>query len=107
MSAILGNGGREHAIAKDIKISRLDKLYCIPGNAGTRYIAENINLDIFDFDKLGKFVEENKIDLVVIGPEKPLVEGVVDFLASKGIKVFGPNKVSSQLEVLKYLQKNL
>ena len=106
--AILGNGGREHAIAEKIsKSPRLDKLYCIPGNAGTRYIAENINLDIFDFDKLGKFVEENKIDLVVIGPEKPLVEGVVDFLASKGIKVFGPNKVSSQLEGSKIFTKKI
>ncbi len=106
--AILGNGGREHAIAEKIsKSPRLDKLYCIPGNAGTRYIAENINLDIFDFGKLGKFVEENKIDLVVIGPEKPLVEGVVDFLASKGIKVFGPNKVSSQLEGSKIFTKKI
>ena len=106
--AILGNGGREHAIAEKIsKSPRLDKLYCIPGNAGTKYIAENINLDIFDFDRLGKFVEENKIDLVVIGPEKPLVEGVVDFLASKGIKVFGPNKVSSQLEGSKIFTKKI
>ena len=106
--AILGNGGREHAIAEKIsKSPRLDKLYCIPGNAGTKYIAENINLDIFDFDRLGKFVEENKIDLVVIGPEKPLVEGVVDFLEGKGIKVFGPNKVSSQLEGSKIFTKKI
>ena len=106
--AILGNGGREHAIADQIsKSSKLSKLYCLPGNAGTKYIAENINLDIYDFDKLGKFVEEYKIDLVIVGPEKPLVEGVVDFLKSKGIKVFGPNKISSQLEGSKVFTKKI
>ena len=74
--AILGNGGREHAIADQIsKSPKLNKLYCLPGNAGTKFIAENVNLDIYDFEKLGKFVEENKIDLVIVGPEKPLVEG--------------------------------
>ena len=70
-------------------------------------IAENVNLDIYDFDKLGKFVKENKIDLVIVGPEKPLVEGVVDFLTNKGIKVFGPNKVSSQLEGSKIFTKKI
>ena len=106
--AILGNGGREHAIADQIsKSSKLSKLYCLPGNAGTKYIAENINLDIYDFDKLGKFVEEYKIDLVIVGPEKPLVEGVVDFLKRKGIKVFGPNKISSQLEGSKIFTKKI
>ena len=106
--AILGNGGREHAIADQIsKSSKLNKLYCLPGNAGTKYIAENINLDIYDFDKLGKFVEEYKIDLVIVGPEKPLVEGVVDFLKRKGIKVFGPNKISSQLEGSKIFTKKI
>ena len=106
--AILGNGGREHAIADQIsKSSKLNKLYCLPGNAGTKYIAENINLDIYDFDKLGKFVEEYKIDLVIVGPEKPLVEGIVDFLKRKGIKVFGPNKISSQLEGSKIFTKKI
>ena len=95
--AILGNGGREHAIADKISESpKLSKLYCLPGNAGTNLIAENVNLDIYDFEKLGKFVDENQIDLVIVGPEKPLVEGVVDFLKKKKVKVFGPNKISSQ-----------
>ena len=59
--AILGNGGREHAIADKIsKSPKLSKLYCLPGNAGTKFIAENVNLDIYDFDKLGKFVEKIK-----------------------------------------------
>ena len=82
--AILGSGGREHAIADKIsKSSKLKKLYCIPGNAGTSHIAENINLEITDFDAIYKFVENYKIDLVIVGPEKPLVDGVVDFLEKK------------------------
>ena len=106
--AILGNGGREHAIANQIsKSSKLNKLYCLPGNAGTKFIAENINLDIKDFDKLGKFVEHHKIDLVIVGPEKPLVDGVVDFLTKNGVKVFGPNKISSQLEGSKIFTKKI
>ena len=106
--AILGNGGREHAIADQISRSpKLDKLYCLPGNAGTKSIAENVNLDIYDFDKLLNFVEENKIELVIVGPEKPLVEGVVDFLECKKVKVFGPNKISSQLEGSKIFTKKI
>ena len=81
--AILGNGGREHAIADQLsKSPKLNKLYCLPGNAGTELIAENVKLDIYNFNKLGKFVDEYKIDLVIVGPEKPLVDGVVDFLTN-------------------------
>ena len=106
--AILGSGGREHSIADKISnSSRINKLYCLPGNAGTKFIAENVNIDISDFDKLGKFIERTKIDLVIVGPEKPLVDGVVDFLANMGIKVFGPNKVSSQLEGSKIFTKKI
>ena len=106
--AIIGNGGREHAIADQIsKSPKLNKLYCLPGNAGTELIAENVNLDIYDFNKLGKFVEKNKIDFVIVGPEKPLVEGVVDFLEKKRIKVFGPSKIASQLEGSKIFTKKL
>ena len=106
--AILGNGGREHAIAEQIsKSDKLNKLFCLPGNAGTKSIAENVDLDIYDFDKLGKFVEKNMIDLVIVGPEKPLVEGVVDFLTDRGIKVFGPNKICSQLEGSKIFTKKI
>ena len=106
--AILGSGGREHAIAHQIsKSPKLTKLYCLPGNAGTKFIAENIELDIYDFNKLGKFVEDHKIDFVIVGPEKPLVEGVVDFLTNKGIKVFGPTKISSQLEGSKIFTKKI
>ena len=106
--AILGNGGREHALAVNIsKSSKVKKLYCLPGNAGTNLIAENVKLDFYDFEKLEKFVKENDISLVIVGPEKPLVEGVVDFLTNKGIKVFGPNKVSAQLEGSKIFTKKI
>ena len=90
--AILGNGGREHAIASKIsKSPKLKKLYCIPGNAGTDSIAENVEIEFYNFESLLQFIKENKIDLVIVGPEKPLVDGIVDFLLKENIKVFGPN----------------
>ena len=106
--AILGSGGREHAIADKIsKSTKINKLFCIPGNAGTENIAENINLDISNFNDIAEFIEDFKIDLVIVGPEQPLVEGVVDFLSNKGIKVFGPNKNASQLEGSKIFTKKI
>ena len=99
-------GGREHAICHALnKSKKIDKIYCFPGNAGTDAIAENINLNINKFEEIKNFIFSKKIDLVVIGPEKPLVDGLTDFLESFDIKVFGPSKVASQLEGLKYLQK--
>ena len=81
--AILGSVGREHALAYAIaKSPKLKKLYCIPGNAGTNLIAENINLNIDNFINISDFVIKSKIDLVIVGPEKPLVNGIVDFLCS-------------------------
>ncbi len=106
--AILGSGGREHAIAYQVsKSPKIKKLYCIPGNAGTSFIAENVSLDINNFNEISKFVEKFKIDLVIVGPEKPLVEGIVDFLIKKNIKVFGPNKKVSQLEGSKIFTKQI
>ena len=106
--AILGSGGREHAIVDKIsKSPKVNKLFCIPGNAGTENIAENINLDISNFKDIAKFLEDYKIDLVIVGPEQPLVEGIVDFLSNKGIKVFGPNKNASQLEGSKIFTKKI
>ena len=106
--AILGSGGREHAIAVTIsKSSKIEKIYCIPGNAGTLEIATNIDIDINNFETLHKFLCENKIDLVVIGPEQPLVNGIVDYLEKFNIKVFGPNKIASQLEGSKIFTKKL
>ena len=106
--AIIGSGGREHAITVSIsKSSKIDKIYCIPGNAGTSKIATNIDISISDFKNLYKFLNENKIDLVIIGPEQPLVDGVVDYLEKFNIKVFGPNKLASKLEGSKIFTKKL
>ncbi len=106
--AILGSGGREHAIAFSLsKSKKIKKIYCIPGNAGTSQIAENISLNLDNFEKIYKYIYKEQIDLVVIGPEEPLVNGVVDYLEKKNIKVFGPNKIASQLEGSKTFTKNL
>ena len=105
---IIGSGGREHALCYAFKKSkRVKKIYCIPGNAGTHKIAENIDLDLNNFELLKKFIKENNIDIIIIGPEKPLVEGVVDFLEREKIKVFGPNELASKLEGSKIFTKNL
>ena len=106
--AIIGSGGREHAITYSIsKSKKIKKIYCIPGNAGTEEIAENINLDINNFENIRDFLIENKIELVVVGPEDPLVNGIVDYLENFNIKVFGPSKKASQLEGSKIFTKNL
>jgi len=106
--AIIGSGGREHAIAATIsKSSVVNEIVCIPGNAGTSKIATNVEIDINEFDKLHKFIKENSIDLVVVGPEQPLVNGIVDYLEKFDIKVFGPNRIASQLEGSKIFTKKL
>ncbi len=105
---IIGSGGREHAICVSLKNSKkINKLFCFPGNAGTANIAENIDIDINNFDSLKSFIFTNKIDLIIIGPEKPLVDGLVDYLEKHKIKVFGPNKVAAQLEGSKIFTKKL
>jgi len=104
----MGSGGREHAICKTIsQSSKISKIYCMPGNAGTQQVAENIDLDINSFDKVLKFLKESKVDMVIVGPEKPLVNGIVDYLESNNIKVFGPRKIPSQLEGSKTFTKNI
>ena len=106
--AIIGSGGREHALVVSVSLSSaVDEIFCIPGNAGTSKIATNIILDINEFDKVHKFINDNSIDLVVVGPEQPLVNGIVDYLEKFDIKVFGPNKVASQLEGSKIFTKKL
>ncbi len=105
---IIGSGGREHALCHAIKKSKkVDKIFCIPGNAGTHDIAINVNLDINNFELLKQFIIKNNIDIVIIGPEKPLVDGMVDFLETNKIKVFGPSKLASKLEGSKIFTKNL
>ena len=105
---IIGSGGREHAICKSlINSSKIKKIFCFPGNAGTADIAHNVIIDLNDFESLKNFIQNNDIDLVIIGPEKPLVDGLVDYLEKFNIKVFGPNKVASQLEGSKIFTKEL
>ena len=106
--AIIGSGGREHAIAATIsKSSLINEIFCIPGNAGTSKIATNVEMDINQFDELHKYIKDKSIDLVVVGPEQPLVNGIVDYLEQFDIKVFGPNKIASQLEGSKIFTKKL
>ncbi len=106
--AVIGSGGREHALCYKLKQSgKVKKLFCIPGNAGTKNLAENIKEDLSNFDAIYKIIKEKKIDFTIVGPEEPLVNGIVDYLVKKNIKVFGPDKFSSQLEGSKAFMKNL
>tara|TARA_Y100000768_G_C23962897_1_gene676328 strand:- start:427 stop:1692 length:1266 start_codon:yes stop_codon:yes gene_type:complete len=106
--AILGSGGREHSLAHFIfKSKKTKKIFCIPGNAGTAEIAENIKIDLKNFEKIYSFLNKENINLVVVGPEQPLVDGIVDYLEKFNINVFGPNKIASQLEGSKIFTKNL
>tara|TARA_B100000989_G_scaffold124143_1_gene91825 strand:- start:6839 stop:8104 length:1266 start_codon:yes stop_codon:yes gene_type:complete len=105
---IIGSGGREHAICYKIKKSTLTtKIFCIPGNAGTSNIAENVNIKINDFETIKNFCFKNKIELLIIGPEQPLVGGIVDYFKHTNIKIFGPNKLSSKLEGSKIFTKKI
>ena len=106
--AVIGSGGREHALCFKLKESKLvNQIICVPGNAGTSKIAKNIDAKISDFENLYKIFIENKVDLIVVGPEQPLVDGIVDFFDEKKIKIFGPNKIASQLEGSKSFMKNM
>ena len=105
---IIGSGGREHSICESIKNStKIKKIYCFPGNAGTENIAENVNINLENFENIKNFILMNEIDLVIIGPERPLVDGLVDYLENFNIKVFGPNKLASQLEGSKIFTKQI
>ena len=105
---IIGSGGREHAICQSLKISnKFTEIFCFPGNAGTSPLAQNINIDLNNFEIVKNYILEKKIDLIIIGPEKPLVDGLVDYLEKFKIKVFGPNKIASQLEGSKIFTKEL
>ena len=105
---IIGSGGREHAIAwKIVQSPLLSTLFCLPGNAGTESIATNlINIDIADHQAIIDLVKANMIDLVIIGPEQPLADGLADVLNANSIKVFGPTAKGAQLEASKSFSKN-
>jgi len=106
--AVIGSGGREHAICYKLKQSqKIKKLICIPGNAGTQKVAENIKEDISNFEALYQIIKKQEIDVVIVGPEQPLVDGIVDYLNERKVRVFGPDKFASQLEGSKTFMKNL
>ena len=105
---IIGSGGREHSICSSLNKSKIvKKIFCFPGNAGTENIATNIKINLNNFDELKNFIFKEKIKMIIVGPEKPLVDGIVNFLEKNNIKVFGPNKVASQLEGSKIFTKKL
>ena len=106
--AVIGSGGREHSICYKLKQSaKINKLICIPGNAGTEDLAENIDIDIKNFEEILKIIKIKSIDIVIVGPEEPLVNGIVDFLNKEGVKVLGPDKFASKLEGSKAFMKDL
>ena len=105
---IIGSGGREHSICSSLNKSKIvKKIFCFPGNAGTENIATNIKINLNNFNELKNFIFKEKVKMNVVGPEKPLVDGIVNFLEKNNIKVFGPNKIASQLEGSKIFTKKL
>ena len=105
---IVGGGGREHAIARAVSRSpRLTKLYCVPGNAGIAELAECEPIGVMEFDRIADYAVSKKIDLVIVGPDDPLVGGLTDVLEAKGLKVFGPRKNAAILEGSKAFSKDL
>jgi len=106
--ALIGNGGREHALAwKLAASSHVSALFALPGNPGTAQLAENVPIGPMEFEKIEKFIRQNRIDFVVIGPEDPLAAGLADRLQAAGVKVFGCNKASAQLEADKWFAKEM
>ena len=105
---VIGSGAREHSLCYSISRSPLvSSIYAIPGNYGISQLAECIKIDQSDFEEIYSFCRKNTVDLIIVGPEVPLVEGIVDFFEIKGIKIFGPNKYASQLEGSKGFMKDL
>jgi phosphoribosylamine--glycine ligase len=106
---VIGSGGREHALAwKCAQTDRVNHVYVAPGNAGTSLEpkVKNITLDVLDFSALAQFAEENEIALTIVGPEAPLVEGIVDFFQERGLACFGPSRAAAQLEGSKAFSKD-
>jgi len=105
---LLGNGAREHALAWKLADSpRVKALYAIPGNPGTAQVADNVDIALTDFARIEQFVQQNRIELIVVGPEDPLAAGITDHLAKTGVRVFGPTKAGAQLEADKWFAKEL
>lgn len=105
---VVGGGGREHALCYKIaQSSKVDKIYCAPGNAGISEIAECVPIGAMEFDKLAEFAKENAVDLTVVGMDDPLVGGIVDVFEAEGLRVFGPRKNAAILEGSKAFSKDL
>lgn len=105
---VIGGGGREHAICwKIAQSSRVNKLYCAPGNAGIGELAECVSIGTMEFDRLAEFAKENQIDLTVVGMDEPLVGGIVDVFESRGLRIFGPRKNAAEIEGSKAFSKEL
>jgi len=105
---VIGSGGREHALAwKAAQSPNVEKVFVAPGNAGTagEKKLENVSLDVMDFDGLANFAAQQEIGLTIVGPENPLVDGIVDFFAARGLQCFGPSKAAAQLEGSKTFTK--
>jgi len=105
---LVGSGGRESALVYKIAESKLlNRLYIVPGNPGTKLLGENITLPLNDYDAVYDFCLEHNVELIVVGPEQPLVDGISDYLRRKGIKVFGPDKDAADIEAHKSFAKRL
>src|SRR5262249_137016 len=105
---IVGSGAREHALAWKLKESKhVGKIFIAPGNAGTAIVGENVALDGSDFSKLALFASDHKIGLTIVGPGKPLADGIVDFFKWRGLRIWGPVKAAAQIESSKAFGKQL
>ncbi|MCR5477766.1 MAG: phosphoribosylamine--glycine ligase [Lachnospiraceae bacterium] len=105
---VVGSGGREHAIVRSIaKSPRAEKIYCAPGNAGIAQLAECVPIGVMEFEKIAAFAKEQAVDLVIVGPDDPLVGGLVDVLEAAGLRTFGPRKNAAILEGSKAFSKDL
>lgn len=105
---VIGNGGREHGVVWKLAQSKLvDQIYIAPGNAGTVELGENLEIDVMNLEGLLEFAIVNDIDFTFVGPEAPLVEGIVDLFEAAGLRIFGPNKQAARLEGSKVFSKNL
>lgn len=105
---VIGGGGREHAIVKKIRESeKVDRIYCAPGNGGISDIAECVDINVSDVEKLKKFAIDSNVDLTIVGPEVPLMKGIVDEFESSGLRIFGPRRDAAAIEGSKYFTKLL
>src|SRR5215471_16553553 len=105
---VIGNGGREHALAWKLKQSpHIERIFCAPGNAGTAEVGENVAISANDLGTLVRFAKENRIDLIAVGPDNPLAAGIVDLFVAEKLRAFGPTKSAARIEASKIFAKKL